>query len=423
MHRTMRVVVLGLLTVTMPAASAAAEDARWVQYVPGGIEARAITDKTQCPPAAIDNIALPMRTRSEPGGDFPIRVCSLPITPGAKLVTIDGVPVPLPVARPNRILLIGDTGCRLKDSLVQACNDSVLWPFQVGADVASTLRPDLVIHVGDFYYRETACPAGNLGCAGSPFGDTWASWRADFFSPARLLLETAPWVFVRGNHEECERGGLGWVRTLDPYPYDPKAGRDGCLKTADPFVADIGGVSVVVMDTASAREERADEQEAALYREQFKSVAKLAPSGIVWLAFHRVIWSTDGTEVPEKSGGDNKTLALAAKGNIPGNVQLMLNGHQHKFEVDAYVEDIPVAIISGHGGDLLSPNAPTNPVGLVVNGMHIKAGIAKPRTFGFSMLERTPDAAPVQWTITNYGTHGQPFGRCRIDGRSVDCGN
>jgi hypothetical protein len=335
MHRTMRVVVLGLLTVTMSAASAAAEDARWVQYVPGGIEARAITDKAQCPPAAIDNIAVPMRTRSEPGGDFPIRVCSLPITPGAKLVTIDGVPVPLPVARPNRILLIGDTGCRLKDSLVQACNDSVLWPFQVGADVASTLRPDLVIHVGDFYYRETACPAGNLGCAGSPFGDTWASWRADFFSPARLLLETAPWVFVRGNHEECERGGLGWVRTLDPYPYGPKAGRDGCLKTADLFVADIGGVSVVVMDTASAREERADEQEAALYREQFKSVAKLAPSGIVWLAFHRVIWSTDGTEVPEKSGGDNKTLALAAKGNIPGNVQLMLNGHQHKFEVDA----------------------------------------------------------------------------------------
>ena len=39
MHRTMRVVVLGLLTVTMSAASAAAEDARWVQYVPGGIEA------------------------------------------------------------------------------------------------------------------------------------------------------------------------------------------------------------------------------------------------------------------------------------------------------------------------------------------------------------------------------------------------
>ncbi len=152
-------------------------------------------------------------------------------------------------------------------------------------------------------------------------------------------------------------------------------------------------------------------------------MAKLAPTGIVWLAFHRVIWSTDGTVVPEKSGGDNKTLALAAKGNIPANVQLMLNGHQHKFEVDGYEEDIPVAIIAGHGGDLLSPQAPTNPVGLVVNGMHIKAGFAKPRTFGFSMLERTPEAAPDQWTITDYDTRGQPIGECRIEGRSVDCRN
>jgi hypothetical protein len=87
------------------------------------------------------------------------------------------------------------------------------------------------------------------------------------------------------------------------------------------------------------------------------------------------------------------------------------------------VEDIPVTIVSGHGGDLLSPHAPTNPVGLVVNGMHIKACIAKPRTFGFSMLEHTPGAAPDRWTITDYGTDGQRFAQCRIEGRSVDCGN
>ena len=257
---------------------------------------------------------------------------------------------------------------------MQACNNSALWPFQVGADVASLMRPDLVIHVGDFHYRETRCPARDLGCAGSPFGDTWAVWRADFFSPARLLLDTAPWVFVRGNHEECDRGGIGWARTLDPYPFNPREGIDGCLKTAAPFAANIGGITVVVMDTSTA-DDKENEKQAAVYREQFKSVAKLAPTGIVWLAFHRVIWSTDGTVVPEKSGGDNKTLALAAKGNIPANVQLMLNGHQHKFEVDGYEEDIPVAIIAGHGGDLLSPQAPTNPVGLVVNGMHIKAGL------------------------------------------------
>ena len=418
-----RTVFVTALVVTSVAGPAVADEFRWTQYVPGGIEARAITDKSDCPAATINGAPAAMAKRSEPGPHYPMLVCALPLPRTTTAVTVDGFPLPLPVSRPNRILLIGDTGCRLKDSFIQACNDSALWPFQVGADVASLLRPDLVIHVGDFHYRETACPAGNTGCAGSPFGDTRAVWRADFFAPARLLLETAPWIFVRGNHEECDRGGIGWARTLDPYPFNPQEGVDGCLKTAAPFGADIGGITVAVMDTATAAESKANEQQAALYREQFKSIATLAPSGIVWLAFHRVIWSTDGTVVPEKSGGDNKTLALAANGNIPANVQLMLNGHQHKFEVDAYEEDIPVAIISGHGGDLLSPQAPTNPVGLVVNGMHIKAGFAKPRTFGFSMLERTPEAAPGQWTITDYDTQGQPLGRCRIDGRSVDCGN
>ena len=58
MHRTTRAVVFGILAVTISTATATAEDARWVQYVPGGLEARAITDKAQCPPAAIDNVSM-----------------------------------------------------------------------------------------------------------------------------------------------------------------------------------------------------------------------------------------------------------------------------------------------------------------------------------------------------------------------------
>ena len=252
MARLARIFGLAIWIGGLSAAPAAADVFHWVQYVPGGIEARAITDKAECPAAAIDGVAKPMRTRSGRGKYYPILVCALPIASGATLVTIDGVPLPLPVARPNRILVIGDTGCRLKDSFVQACNNSALWPFQAGADVASLMRPDLVIHVGDFHYRETRCPARDLGCAGSPFGDTWAVWRSDFFSPARLLLDTAPWVFVRGNHEECDRGGIGWARTLDPYPFNPREGIDGCLKTAAPFAANIGGITVIVMDTSTA---------------------------------------------------------------------------------------------------------------------------------------------------------------------------
>ena len=243
-------------------------------------------------------------------------------------------------------------------------------------------------------------------------------WRADFFVPADNLLRTAPWALVRGNHEECERGGKGWARTMDPYPFDPVLGAAGCLGPQKPFTLDIGGVTVVMLDVSTALEAKVDEKQAAYYKEQFQSLPTLAPTGAVWLAFHRPIWTTDGSEQAEQSGGDNKTLAAAADGNIPANVQLMLNGHQHKFEVDAYEQDVQVTITSGHGGDDFSPNAPKNPVGLVVNGKKIIAGFAKPMTYGFSMLERDDKD---MWAVTDYDVTGKALGHCAIDGRKVKC--
>ncbi|MDQ1741850.1 MAG: mycothione reductase, partial [Pseudonocardiales bacterium] len=86
--------------------------------------------------------------------------------------------------RPERLVILGDSGCRLKGGFVQNCRDPGGWPFARIAALAAARRPDLVIHVGDYYYRETPCPAGNAGCAGSPYGDRWATWKAELFDPA-----------------------------------------------------------------------------------------------------------------------------------------------------------------------------------------------------------------------------------------------
>ncbi|MDB5648778.1 MAG: hypothetical protein JWL62_298, partial [Hyphomicrobiales bacterium] len=260
---------VGLLAAT---AAQAADDYRWVQYVPGGIEARALTDRAECPKAAIDSVAARMSPRSTPGPEYPILVCSLPLPAGTRVATIDGMPLPLPKARPDRILVIGDTGCRLKGEQVQACNDISEWPFRIGADISAELKPDLVLHVGDLHYRESECPAANKGCAGTPFGDSWAVWRADFFSPGELLLNAAPWIFVRGNHEECERGGKGWARTLDPYAWVPSEGKTGCLGPAKPFTVDLGGITLGVVDVSTADESKVYAAQVDLYKSVFKSV-------------------------------------------------------------------------------------------------------------------------------------------------------
>ena len=98
-----------------------------------------------------------------------------------------------------------------------------------------TPRPDLVIHVGDYHYRENACPAGNAGCAGSPWGYGWDAWEADVFAPARRLFAAAPWIVVRGNHESCNRAGQGWWRFLDPRPLAP---HQDCNVAADDGIGD-----------------------------------------------------------------------------------------------------------------------------------------------------------------------------------------
>ena len=57
----------------------------------------------------------------------------------------------------KRIVVIGDTGCRLKGDNVQDCNDPAQWPFAAIARLAAARHPDLVIHVGDYHYRESPC--------------------------------------------------------------------------------------------------------------------------------------------------------------------------------------------------------------------------------------------------------------------------
>ena len=398
----------------------AADKFHWVQYVPGGVEIRAATEQASCPKVVIDGETRAMTVRSSAGPDYPVTVCAAALPAGAKQATLDGVPLPLPKAQADRILVIGDTGCRLKGKQVQASNDISEWPFRIGADISAAFKPDLVLHVGDFHYRESGCPLDNKGCAGTPFGDTWDVWRADFFVPGESLLNVAPWVFVRGNHEECERGGKGWARTLDPYPWHAEEGATGCLGPANPFIVDLGGVKLGVIDVSTADEGKANAQQVAWFKNAFSSAIAQAGEGPVWLAFHRPIWVTDGS-AGKNEGGDNKTLAAAARDVLKPNVQLFLSGHHHVFEAMSYVEDIPAALISGHGGDDFSPAVPANPVGLVVNGMTVKAGIARPGIYGFSMLERAKDGSGA-WTFTGYDVHGKVIGKCQVKGRDLDCG-
>lgn len=383
----------------------------WVQFTAGGVEARAITQSGGCPKAAIDGREAPMTPRAQPGDAFPVTVCALAIPRGAESAAIDGRPLSLPPQRVDKILVMGDTGCRLKGPFLQDCNSIKSWPFRLAADTAAEFSPDLVIHVGDYYYRESPCPAMRKGCAGSPYGDNWESWKADFFDPGATLLRAAPWVFVRGNHELCERGGRGWTRALEPWPM---AVDGSCQRQEQPYSVDLGGLTLVVLDVVAAEDRVADIEQARFFKTQLAAASAI--EGPVWYAFHKPIFSLIRIAGGEKTG-DNKTLAEAARNALPTNVQAILSGHLHTFQVASYADDYPAQFVVGNGGDTMDLFVPPKFDGLTINGVAVERGRSVAAVFGFATFER----GDGEWIVTEYDLHAKQLLRCHLRGRKAEC--
>src|SRR4029079_12746833 len=133
--------------------------------------ARAIVSKKQaCPVIRVDKEFYKMQLRSKADKDFPVHSCEYRLPLNAMSAAIEGQTLALPPKKLEKIVIIGDTGCRLKDPEVQGCNNPKSWPFAELAEHLSELNPDLVIHVGDYHYRESPCPAWKKSCKGSPYG-------------------------------------------------------------------------------------------------------------------------------------------------------------------------------------------------------------------------------------------------------------
>ena len=413
MLRLLRSVFAGLALLTGPAQAQSLY--RWTQYVPGGLEARVVTRQAQCPQARIDKRVAPMRLRADRNDAFPVLVCALTIPRGAKALDIEGEALPLPKARADNILVLGDTGCRVTRLINQSCNDPADWHFAAGAKTEAGTAPDVIVHVGDMLYRETPCRPFNAGCADSPSGDHWATWESDFFAPAKPLLGAAPIVMVRGNHEICARGGKGWSRLLDPYPL---VSTSGCLSPGAPFAVDLGGLTLVVMDVSAANEGSWRDNQLARYRAQFQSIARLAPEGPIWLAMHRPI---RGAAVAALGlmVGPNSLLARASDGAMPERVSAILSGHIHTFQALGFA-DLPVQLISGHSGAELHWTAPNDVKGLVMEEATVVSGIGHSGVHGFVTLAREGAGAQA-WRIENRDFSGKRLDLCRMNKRKLDC--
>ncbi|HEY1612793.1 MAG TPA: metallophosphoesterase [Rhizomicrobium sp.] len=395
------------------AAETQAPIAAWVQMAPGqASEARAVISGKACPGATIDGHQAPMRLRAAAGSLFPHALCAVTLPSHLRQLAILGHALPIPKVAPERIVILGDTGCRIKGLVMQACNDPAKWPFPRVAALAAATKPDLIIHVGDYLYRESPCRLALAGCGGSPSGDRWESWKADFFDPAAPLLAAAPFVFVRGNHEECARSGAGWLRLLGPLNFDPV---QPCTDHIAPYGVGLGAATLAVVDDAHAPDIAAPGDLINLYRADFAALHLLSPGPII-LAMHRPVWGVVSFGFGIVVGG-NRTMMAAQDdaGGIPSNVILMLAGHIHTFEAINYAKGAPPQIIAGEGGDLLD-QAPRDLSGRHVGALKIASGLSLPG-YGFLVMTRSDPG----WAIDVMGLDGKREERCMLRDRRLDC--
>jgi hypothetical protein len=412
-------VVLVLATSLLAADEALADAAMpLAAYVVVGPEgqaiARAVTSAGQCPTIALDASTSVMSLRAAPDEAFPVRVCEAPIPAGSQRASIGSVALPLPRSgTPARVVALGDTGCRMKHGHpFQACNDPQEWPFAALARSAASLRPDLVIHTGDYLYRELECPPGNAGCAGSPVGNRWLTWQTDFFMPAEPLLRSAPWVVLRGDHELCARGGSGFFRLLDPRPLAP-----ACDDLSEPYRVRLGDLSLIVMDASGAA--TSDAQRIAAYTRQFERLGQWVDRP-TWLLVHQPIraFRPHGGDGAQSLTAMTPALQQASMGRLPSGISFVMSSHIHMFQALAFAGSVPPQLVIGHAGTSLDAVPQASLVGREIAGATVSQARVQ-SGFGFVSIE--PGASPGAWSMTIRDTAAAPLGRCLLGSPGLAC--
>jgi hypothetical protein len=388
--------------------------------------------------------SMPLRpTRSAPAdskaSDFPIRTCEKIIPPNSRKAMIGDVALPLPTSEVNRIVVIGDTGCRLKkgEAVYQACNDSSQYPFAKVAAAAANWKPDLVVHVGDFQYRENACPAYNPGCAGSPWGYGWDAWQADFFEPGAALLKAAPWVMIRGNHESCARAGQGWWRMLDPRPLLPArdcndAANDEIGDYSDPYAVPLGGgAQLIVLDTSNTSSGVIPEGDIRQikYRDLYNKLEILSQNATYNIAanHHPILGFTAKQDKQGKvtllPGNQGMQSVFGAINPLimPPRIDALLSGHVHVWQEVSFSSPHPTQFVAGFSGtmeDVVPLPAQLPPGATPAPGAVVEHHSSWVNGFGFMTLERKGSNL---WEVKVWDATGQQVNSCRVEGSHSNC--
>lgn len=389
-----------------------------------------------------------------------IVACSASLPLGLRSASINGKTIPAAMPESiNKIGIFADSGCRMDEYRIQDCNNADKWPLAQIASRIAAEKPDLIVDPGDYVYREIRCPekynnecGGTLGpMAGFPFSETDLGWVQEFFEPAAALFPIAPIAFLRGNHEDCGRGGNGWFLYLDPFP--------GSETTCDPYITDEGleapapqttpawsfDVTIsrdrilrfAMVDSAYGTDRELTpwiDAQRIIYQ-QAEALTRPTRNVESWLVTHRPLFARISSTLLPK----NNSLAdvwtsdsqMIASYGLLDNYDMILASHNHYAQVNQ-IPGQPAATILGNGGALLEPRggyesprygplAKADGTPLVPSLTPYPSASFEWTNVQYGYAIASPQVGNGNWTIHHFNFNGERATTCDLAQRKISC--
>lgn len=438
--------------------------------VPSGLLARAvIASGAGCPALSGSTIAgrtfaLRMQLRPKPalaGAAYSaVEVCERGIPVGAVSAMVGSrvIPAALP-SRIERIAISGDSGCRITSWEVQDCSNTSAWPLaRISRNIAKD-NPDVIINLGDYFYREAVCPSadqslcassppppGNLPVTGSAMG-----WIADALIPMQPVFDAAPILMLRGNHESCARGGIGFFLFFSPQrstaPQCAPSIVDGAVVVPSNDISptwhaswQVGAsdatahtLDLEVIDSAYGQDGTVSPF-AAIQRSSYVAaashVSKSRPDE-AWLLTHRPIFGMTSSQLTNGGPVWSSQDQAAASQGLLGGFSLLLSSHIHVAQA-VNIPGQPGQIVLGNGASSLFPatgyDTPSYGPLSNLDGSALSP-LATPYPaptstwtdvrFGYVIAE--PGLPSRSWVFEHRDQRGKPFASCAVAKRSANC--
>ncbi|MET1256435.1 metallophosphoesterase [Aliikangiella maris] len=347
------------------------------------------------------------------------------------------VRLPVAMSNPQNIFVYGDSGCkRAKPGKGGCLPGEAAEPFKTLADAGAKMKPDLILHMGDYNYRGTSgdvyfteknqqgqlqqvkhwtydagdgssqaehceqqpgTPFYSQSADNSNYPDIWQNWHDDVFKPAKKLLAAAPWVVARGNHELCSRAGAGYFYFLDPHsnlitgdqqlscpkPQLNLSAIDNTIQIPS-YKVGFNNLDIIVVDSANACDSFTDSPFTSIYTKEFAAINQMTGDKPAWLMGHRPIWGITEYYATESTGctstnqfGCINQMMQQAIAQQPGKrlssaIQLLLAGHMHRYQSVSFAQDRAPQLVIGTSGVALDSAAPDGAVTASIDNQQVR---------------------------------------------------